>query len=109
LGKLLNTIKIVQNNLNPELVIEGVLLTMYDTRTRLSHQVVSEVRTHFQQLVFQTIIQRNVRISEAPSYGLPVIMHDVESKGSINYMNLAREILEKNQMLTENERDQILN
>ena len=109
LGKLLNTIKIVQNNLNPELAIEGVLLTMYDTRTRLSQQVVKEVRTHFQELVFDSIIQRNVRVSEAPSFGLPVILHDADSKGAVNYINLAREILEKNGMLSEKEQDEILN
>lgn len=98
LGKLLNTIKIIQSQLNPNLEIEGILLTMYDMRLRLSNQVVEEVKTHFQQLVFDTIIQRNTRLSEAPSFGVPVINHDAESKGSINYMNLAREILQKNGM-----------
>src|SRR5690606_37530859 len=93
LGKLLNTIKIVQNRLNPNLEIEGILLTMYDVRLRLSNQVVEEVRTHFNDLVFETIIQRNTRLSEAPSFGISVIMHDASCKGAINYLNLAREIL----------------
>jgi len=96
LGKLLNTIKIVQSRLNKELDIEGLLLTMYDTRLRLSNQVVEEVKTHFQEMVFDTIIQRNVRLSEAPSFGETIIMHDASSKGAINYLNLAKEILEKN-------------
>lgn len=96
LGKLLNTIKIVQNRLNTNLEIEGILLTMYDVRLRLSNQVVEEVRSHFNELVFSTIIQRNTRLSEAPSFGISVIMHDANSKGAINYLNLAREILIKN-------------
>ena len=96
LGKLLNTIKIIQSRLNRDLEIEGILLTMYDTRLRLSNQVVEEVRTHFQTLVFDTIIPRNIRLSESPSFGVPAIAHDAESKGSISYVNLAREILEKN-------------
>ena len=96
LGKLLNTIKIVQSNLNPELQIEGLLLTMYDMRLRLSNQVVEEVKMHFQQMVFDTIIQRNTRLSEAPSFGKPVIMYDAECKGTINYLNLAKELLTKN-------------
>ncbi|NEU09828.1 ParA family protein [Flavihumibacter sp. R14] len=100
LGKLLNTIKIVQNRLNTALQIEGILLTMYDVRLRLSNQVVEEVKTHFQDLVFDTIIQRNTRLSEAPSYGVSVIMHDANCKGAINYLNLAREIIQKNGMLT---------
>lgn len=100
LGKLLNTIKIVQTRLNPELQIEGILLTMYDVRLRLSNQVVEEVKTHFQDLVFETIIQRNTRLSEAPSFGVSVIMHDASSKGAINYLNLAKEILQKNGMGT---------
>jgi chromosome partitioning protein len=98
LGKLLNTIKIIQSQLNPNLEIEGILLTMYDSRLRLSNQVVEEVKMHFQQLVFDTIIQRNSRVSEAPGHGKPVIHYDAESKGSINYLNLAREILQKNGM-----------
>lgn len=96
LGKLLNTVKIVQNRLNPDLEIEGILLTMYDVRLRLSNQVVEEVRTHFEDMVFDTIIQRNTRLSEAPSFGLSVIMHDASCKGAINYLNLAREIIRKN-------------
>ncbi|MBE8721677.1 ParA family protein [Sphingobacterium pedocola] len=102
LGKLLNTIKIVQNRLNTDLAIEGILLTMYDVRLRLSNQVVEEVRTHFHDLVFETIIQRNTRLSEAPSFGISVIMHDASCKGAINYLNLAREILQKNGLLEEN-------
>jgi chromosome partitioning protein len=98
LGKLLNTIKIVQNKLNENLEIEGILLTMYDTRLRLANQVVDEVRTHFHQLVFDTIIHRNTRLGEAPSHGETVIMHDASSKGAINYLNLAREILQKNNL-----------
>lgn len=98
LGKLLNTIKIVQNRLNKELDIEGLLLTMYDTRLRLSNQVVEEVKTHFQEMVFNTIIQRNVRLGEAPSFGETIIMHDANSKGAINYLNLAREVLQKNEL-----------
>lgn len=101
LGKLLNTIKIVQNRLNPALDIEGILLTMYDVRLRLSNQVVEEVRTHFENLVFSTIIQRNTRLSEAPSFGMSVIMHDATCKGAINYLNLAREILRNNGMVKE--------
>ena len=96
LGKLLNTIKIVQKRLNQALAIEGILLTMYDSRLRLSNQVVSEVKRHFQDLVFDTIIHRNTRLGEAPSFGKPVLMYDAESKGAINYLNLAREVLQKN-------------
>ena len=103
LGKLLNTIKIVQNRLNKELDIEGLLLTMYDTRLRLSNQVVEEVKTHFQEMVFNTIIQRNVRLSEAPSFGQTIIMHDANSKGAINYLNLAKELLEKNKTALQNQ------
>jgi chromosome partitioning protein len=96
LGKLLNTIKIVQTRLNTQLQVEGILLTMYDIRLRLSNQVVEEVRTHFEEMVFETIIQRNTRLSEAPSFGVSVIMHDATSKGAINYLNLANEIVRKN-------------
>ena len=96
LGKLLNTIKIVQSRFNPELDIEGILLTMFDSRTRISKQVVSEVKTHFQSMVFDTIINVNTRLSEAPSYGQTAIMHDATSIGAINYLNLAREILKNN-------------
>jgi chromosome partitioning protein len=98
LGKLLNTIKIVQSNLNPALDIEGILLTMFDIRLRLSKQVVEEVKTHFQHLVFDTIINRNTRLGEAPSFGKSIIMHDAQSTGAINYLNLARELLQKNDM-----------
>ncbi len=108
LGKLLNTIKIVQRSINPKLEIEGILLTMYDMRLRLSNQVVDEVKTHFQQLVFDTIIQRNIKLSEAPSFGISVIEHDAESKGSINYLNLAREILQKNGLTKMQEEDKVL-
>lgn len=96
LGKLLNTIKIVQTRLNPALHIEGILLTMYDVRLRLSNQVVEEVKSHFQDLVFDTIIQRNTKLSEAPSFGVSVIMHDAGSRGAANYLSLAREIIRKN-------------
>lgn len=98
LGKLFNTIKLVQSSLNPELNIEGILLTLYDARLRLANMVVEDVKTHFEDLVFETIIQRNVRLAEAPSFGESIIMHDAESKGAINYLNLAREILQKNGM-----------
>ncbi len=96
LGKLLNTIKIIQSNLNTGLSIEGILLTMYDKRLRLANQVVEEVRTHFRQMVFNTIVQRNTKLGEAPSFGETIIMHDASSKGAVNYLNLAREILQKN-------------
>ncbi len=98
LGKLLNTIKIVQTRLNPELEIEGILLTMYDKRLRLSNQVVEDVRTHFQDMVFETIISRNTTLGEAPSFGESVIMYDAESKGAQSYLDLAREVLQKNNM-----------
>ena len=100
LGKLLNTIKIVQTRLNPNLEIEGILLTMFDTRLRLSKQVVEEVKMHFQDMVFNTIINRNTRLSEAPSFGKTIVMYDANSTGAINYLNLAREILEKNNLAT---------
>jgi chromosome partitioning protein len=108
LGKLLNTIKIVQNRLNPDLKIEGILMTMYDGRLRLCNQVVSEVRRHFEDIVFSSIIHRNTRLSEAPSFGKPVILYDADSKGSINYLNLAKEILQKNNMTKIKEEDRIL-
>ena len=98
LGKLLNTIKIIQTRLNPKLEIEGILLTLYDSRTSLGNQVVEEVRTHFSKMTFKTIIPRNVKLSESPSFGLPVIVHDAESKGAISYLNLAHEVLNKNGM-----------
>jgi chromosome partitioning protein len=97
LGKLLNTIKIIQGRLNPNLEIEGFVLTMYDSRLRLSNQVVEEVRKHFQQMVFDTLVQRNIKLSEAPSFGKPVVLYDAESKGSVNYLNLARELITKNE------------
>ena len=100
LGKLLNTIKIVQQRLNSNLIIEGLLLTMYDTRLRLSNQVVDEVKKHFQEMVFKTIIHRNVRLSESPSYGETIIIHDASSKGAINYLNLASELLKKSEIAT---------
>jgi chromosome partitioning protein len=96
LGKLLNTIKIIQNRLNPNLQIEGFLLTMYDSRLNLSNQVFEEVKRHFQDMVFDTLIQRNIRLSEAPSYGKPVLLYDATSKGATNHLNLAQEIINKN-------------
>ncbi|GGE00305.1 ParA family protein [Planktosalinus lacus] len=96
LGKLLNTIKSVQKIHNPELDIEGLLLTMYDSRLRLSNQVVDEVKKHFSEMVFKTIIQRNVRLSEAPSYGESIITYDAGSKGANNYLSLAEELITKN-------------
>ncbi len=96
LGKLLNTIKIIKTRLNTNLEVEGILLTMYDVRLRLSNQVVEEVNNHFQDMVFKTLIPRNIKLSESPSFGIPTIVHDAESKGATSYLNLAREILEKN-------------
>ncbi len=98
LGKLLNTIKIIQSRLNPELAIEGFLLTMFDGRLNLSNQVYEEVKHHFQEMVFDTVIQRNIKLSEAPSYGKPVVLYDASSRGAINHMNLARELLQRNEM-----------
>jgi len=115
LGKLLNTIKIVlntikivQTRLNPKLAIEGILMTMYDGRLRLCNQVVSEVRKHFDEMVFNTIIHRNTRISEAPSVGKPVILYDAQSKGSMNYLNLAKEVLQKNNKTRISQEERIL-
>lgn len=96
LGKLLNTIKSVQKVHNPDLDIEGLLLTMYDSRLRLSNQVVEEVQKHFSDMVFKTIIQRNVKLSEAPSFGESIIDFDATSRGAVNYLDLAREIIKKN-------------
>lgn len=96
LGKLLNTIKLVQNKLNPSLSIEGFLFTMFDSRLRLHNQVVEEVKSHFADMVFKTMISRNVRLSEAPSHGKPAILYDVISSGTNNYMSLAQEIVKKN-------------
>lgn len=96
LGKLLNTVRIVQTRLNPKLAIEGLLITMYDNRLRLARQVVEDVREHFKQLVFDTLIYRNTKLAEAPSYGKSIIMHDAASTGAVNYLNLAMEILRRN-------------
>lgn len=96
ISKLLNTIKIIKSKLNPSLEIEGFLLTMFDNRLRLANQVYNEVRKHFQGMVFESVITRNVRLSEAPSHGKPVLLYDAESKGSSNYMDLAKELIEKN-------------
>src|SRR6187399_2667206 len=108
LGKLLNTIKIVQNRLNPDLKIEGILMTMYDGRLRLCNQVVSEVRRHFEEIVFNSIIHRNTKLSEAPSFGKPVILYDAYSKGAMNYLNLAKEILQKNNLTKIKQEDRIM-
>jgi chromosome partitioning protein len=99
LGKLLNTIKSVQKIHNPSLDIEGLLLTMYDSRLRLSNQVVEEVQKHFNNMVFSTIIQRNIKLSEAPSFGESIINYDATSKGATNYLNLAEEIIKKNSII----------
>lgn len=96
LGKLLQTIRLVQNNVNPELAIEGFVITMFDARTRVHNQVLSEIREHFKDLVFNTVIQRNIRLSEAPSHGKPIILYDVMCNGSSNYLNLAKEVMEHN-------------
>jgi len=95
LGKLLNTIKIIQGRLNTDLDIEGILITLYDTRLRLANHVVEELKTHFQDLVFDTVIHRNTNLAEAPSHGSTIIMHDATSKGAVNYLNLAREIIQR--------------
>ena len=96
ISKLLNTIKIIKSKLNPKLEIEGFLLTMYDSRLRLANQIYDEVKRHFQELVFKTVIQRNVKLSESPSHGLPVILYDAESNGAKNHLALAKEIINKN-------------
>ena len=96
ISKLLNTIKIIKSKLNPKLEIEGFLLTMYDSRLRLARQIYDEVKRHFQELVFKTVIQRNVKLSESPSHGLPVILYDADSTGAKNHLALAKEIIEKN-------------
>jgi chromosome partitioning protein len=108
LGKLLNTIKIVQRSINTRLEIEGLLLTMYDSRLRLSNQVVEEVKLHFQDLVFDTIIKRNTTLSEAPSFGVPVLEHDATAPGSVGYLNLAREVLQRNGMTKISEEERII-
>ena len=96
LGKLLQTIRIVQNGVNPSLQIEGFIVTMFDGRTRVHTQVLAELREHFKDLVFNTVIQRNIRLSEAPSHGKPIILYDIMCNGSNNYLNLAREVMEHN-------------
>ncbi len=108
LGKLLNTIKIIQSRLNTELEIEGFLLTMYDSRLRLSNQVVEEVQRHFQDMVFETLIARNIKLSEAPSYGKAVVEYDATSKGAVSYLNLARELLQKNNMTKIKNKDKVI-
>ncbi|MFZ4455737.1 MAG: ParA family protein [Bacteroidales bacterium] len=96
ISKLLNTIKIIKSKLNPKLEIEGFLLTMYDSRLRLANQIYDELKRHFRDMVFTSVIQRNIKLSEAPSHGLPVLLYDAESRGSINHMQLAKELIEKN-------------
>lgn len=108
LGKLLNTIKIIQNRLNPDLEIEGFLLTMYDARLKLSNQIVDEVKKHFQQMVFETLIHRNVKLGEAPSFGKSIVEYDAASTGAVNYLNLAREVLQKNEMTRIKESEKII-
>ena len=108
LGKLLNTIKIVQGRFNADLEIEGILLTMYDSRTSLSSNVAEQVKTHFQDIVFDTIIHRNVKLAVAPSFGETIIMHDASSKGAINYLNLAREVLQRNKKTRIKQEDKII-
>lgn len=108
LGKLLNTIKIVQTRINSRLKIEGILMTMYDGRLRLSNQVVEEIKNHFGDLVFDTILHRNTRLGEAPSFGMPALLYDAESTGAVNYLNLAKEILQKNNMTKIKNEDKIL-
>jgi chromosome partitioning protein len=107
LGKLLNTIKIVQTRINTNLQIEGILMTMYDGRLRLSNQVVEEIKNHFTDLVFNTIVHRNTRLGEAPSFGKPALMYDADSTGAINYLNLGKEILQKNNLTKIKNEDKI--
>ena len=107
LGKLLNTIKIVQTRINANLKIEGILMTMYDGRLRLSNQVVEEIKNHFGDLVFNTILHRNTKLGEAPSFGMPALLYDAESTGAVNYLNLAREILQKNNLTKIKNEDKI--
>jgi len=108
LGKLLNTIKIVQTRINKDLAIEGILMTMYDGRLRLSNQVVEEIKNHFSSLVFNTIIHRNTKLGEAPSFGKPALEYDMDSTGAVNYINLAREILQKNNLTKINEAERTM-
>jgi chromosome partitioning protein len=107
LGKLLNTIKIIQTRINADLAIEGILMTMYDGRLRLSNQVVEEIKNHFSDLVFNTIIHRNTKLGEAPSFGKPALLYDTESTGAINYLNLAKEVLQKNNLTKIKNEDKI--
>jgi chromosome partitioning protein len=107
LGKLLNTIKIVQTRINSDLKIEGILMTMYDGRLRLSNQVVEEIKNHFGDIVFNTILHRNTKLGEAPSFGMPALLYDAESTGAVNYLNLAKEILQKNNMTKIKNEDKI--
>ncbi len=107
LGKLLNTIKIVQTRINTNLQIEGILMTMYDGRLRLSNQVVEEIKNHFGDLVFNTIVHRNTKLGEAPSFGTPALMYDADSTGAVNYLNLAKEILQKNNLTKIKNEDRI--
>jgi chromosome partitioning protein len=109
LGKLLNTIRIVQGQLNPELDIEGFVMTMYDSRLRLSDQIYEEVKKHFSQMVYDTLVHRNVKLGEAPSFGQTIFDYDVNSKGATNYLNLAREFLQRNNMTKINENEKIIN
>ena len=102
LGKLLQTIRLVQNGVNPSLNIEGFVVTMFDGRTKVHNQVLKELREHFKEMVFETIFQRNIRLSEAPSHGKPIILYDVICNGTTNYLNLAKELLEKNGMTVRN-------
>ncbi len=97
LAKLIQTIRLVQNGINPNLAIEGFVVTMFDGRTKVHNQVLNQLREHFQDMVFQTVIQRSIRLSEAPSYGKPIILYDVMNNGTSNYMNLAKEVLDKNE------------
>ncbi len=108
LGKLLNTIRIVQGHLNPELDIEGFVMTMYDSRLRLSDQILDEVKKHFDKMVFDTTIHRNVKLGEAPSFGQTIFDYDITSKGATNYLNLAREFLQRNKMTKINDEEKIL-
>lgn len=108
LGKLLNTIRIVQGHLNPELDIEGFVMTMYDSRLRLSDQILEEVKKHFDNMVFETVVHRNVKLGEAPSFGQTIFDYDVTSKGATNYLNLARELLQRNKMTKLNEEEKII-
>lgn len=103
ISKLLQTIKIIKSKLNPKLEIEGFLLTMYDSRLRLANQIYDEVKRHFQELVFKTVVQRNVKLSEAPSHGLPCLLYDVTSTGAKNYLSLAKEVIDNNEKETQNQ------